>query len=60
MKQLKKKTVEIPQVVYTDQFLKFVAGEIKKCQMEFQNEEQNQQGFSTGVAGFDRQGKNFH
>ena len=28
--------------------------------MEFQNEEQNQQGFSTGVAGFDRQGKNFH
>jgi hypothetical protein len=31
----------------------------KKCQMEFQNEEQNQQGFSTDVAGFDRQGKNF-
>lgn len=25
MKQLKKKTVEIPQVVYTNQFLKFVA-----------------------------------
>lgn len=25
MKQLKKKTVEIPQVVYTDQFLRFVA-----------------------------------
>lgn len=25
MKQLKKKTVEIPQVIYTDQFLKFVA-----------------------------------
>ena len=25
MKQLKKKTVEIPQVIYTDQFLRFVA-----------------------------------
>ena len=24
MKQLKKKTVEIPQVIYTDQFLRFV------------------------------------
>lgn len=25
MKQLKKKTVEIPQIIYTDQFLRFVA-----------------------------------